>query len=50
MSAAPSSFVQEMRPRIMERRARLQAAAGSIPAEYLNDLLAEIDAAACKKN
>jgi sigma-B regulation protein RsbU (phosphoserine phosphatase) len=45
MSAAPSSLAQELRPGIIERRARLEAAASSIPAGYLNDLLAEIDGA-----
>lgn len=45
MNAAPGSFVHELRPKIIERRARLQAAARTISAEYVNDLLAEIDAA-----
>jgi sigma-B regulation protein RsbU (phosphoserine phosphatase) len=39
------SAVHALRPQIVERRARLQAAATSVSAEYLNDLLAEIDAA-----
>src|SRR5260370_11227851 len=34
-----------LRPQLLERRARLHAASNSIPTEYLNDLLAEIDAA-----
>ncbi len=34
-----------IRPRILERRARLEAAASTFPAEYLNNLLAEVDAA-----
>lgn len=45
MSAVSSSLIQELRPRIAERRARLKAAAGSIPEEYVRDLLAEVDAA-----
>jgi sigma-B regulation protein RsbU (phosphoserine phosphatase) len=35
----------EFRPRILERKARLQAAAAAVPGEYLGELLAEIDAA-----
>lgn len=34
-----------IRPNLLERRARLQAAAGSISDDYLNELLAEVDAA-----
>jgi sigma-B regulation protein RsbU (phosphoserine phosphatase) len=45
MNAASPSAVHALRPRILERRARLQAAAGSVSFEYVNDLLAEIDAA-----
>jgi len=45
MSPPTASVVQAARPRILDRRARLQAAAGSISAEYLDDLLAEVDAA-----
>lgn len=44
MNAAPVSLIQELRPKIIERRVRLQAAARSVSAEYVNDLLAEIDA------
>jgi sigma-B regulation protein RsbU (phosphoserine phosphatase) len=44
MNAAPTSLMNEMRPRILERRVRLQAAARSLSADYVNDLLAEIDA------
>lgn len=45
MNAASASLAHELRPRIIERRARLKAAAGSVSAEYVHDLLAEIDAA-----
>jgi sigma-B regulation protein RsbU (phosphoserine phosphatase) len=40
-----TSAVPVLRPQLLERRARLQAAAGSVSAGYLTDLLAEIDAA-----
>lgn len=39
------SAVHQLRPLILERRARLQDAAASVSAEYLQDLLAEVDAA-----
>ena len=45
MNPASASLIHELRPSIMERRSRLQAAAQSVSAEYLNDLLAEVDAA-----
>lgn len=45
MDAASVSLVHELRPRIVEKRARLQAAARSMPAEYVEELLAEVDAA-----
>jgi len=45
MTAPSPALVQALRPRIIERRARLQAATGSISADYVNDLLSEIDAA-----
>ncbi len=45
MNAVPAPANQTLRPRILERRARLETAAGSLPADYVNDLLAEIDAA-----
>jgi sigma-B regulation protein RsbU (phosphoserine phosphatase) len=45
MNTASASQIHELRPKIIERRARLQAVAGSVSAEYVNDLLAEIDAA-----
>lgn len=43
MDAAPPSLIHELRPRIIEKRERLRAAARSISAEYVSDLLAEID-------
>jgi sigma-B regulation protein RsbU (phosphoserine phosphatase) len=45
MNAASPYTVHEMRPAILDRRARLEAAAGSLSPQYLNSLLAEIDAA-----
>lgn len=45
MNALSASLVHELRPRIVERRARLQAAAESVSEEYVRDLLAEVDAA-----
>lgn len=45
MNAAPASLIHELRPRIVERRARLAAAGRSLSAEYVHDLLAEVDAA-----
>lgn len=45
MNQASASLVHELRPKIVERRARLQAAARSLSAEYVNALLAEVDAA-----
>jgi sigma-B regulation protein RsbU (phosphoserine phosphatase) len=48
MNPASASLVYELRPRIIERRARLQAAARSLSADYVNDLLAEIDATLLK--
>ena len=45
MNAASTSLIHELRPKIIEKRARLEAAAQSLPAEYVNGLLAEIDAA-----
>ncbi|HUI54434.1 MAG TPA: SpoIIE family protein phosphatase [Bryobacteraceae bacterium] len=44
MNGASASLIHELRPKIIERRARLQTAARSVSAEYVNDLLAEIDA------
>lgn len=45
MTPASASLIHELRPKIVERRMRLVAAAGSVPADYLTDLLAEVDAA-----
>ena len=45
MNPASASLIHELRPKIIERRARLQSAARSLSADYVNDLLAEIDAA-----
>src|SRR6266576_2116548 len=44
MNAASASLIHELRPKIIERRVRLQAAARSLSADYVNDLIAEIDA------
>src|SRR5579885_1800376 len=40
-----TSVIQTLRPRILERRTRLQAAAGSVSADYVHNLIAEVDAA-----
>ncbi len=45
MSAIPSSLIQELRPKILERRLRLEAAARNVSAEYVQDLLTQVDAA-----
>lgn len=45
MNAASTARAHEFRPQLLERRSRLEAAAGSVSPDYLNDLLAEIDAA-----
>ena len=45
MNAASTSVGYTFRPRLLERRARLQAAAGSVSAAYLDDLIAQVDAA-----
>jgi sigma-B regulation protein RsbU (phosphoserine phosphatase) len=44
MNPASASLIHELRPKIIERRVRLEAAARSVSADYINDLLAEIDA------
>jgi sigma-B regulation protein RsbU (phosphoserine phosphatase) len=44
MNAVSLTLVHELRPKILERRARLQAAA-AVSADYVNELLAEVDAA-----
>jgi len=43
MQAATAALIHEMRPKILERKLRLQAAARSVSAEYVSDLLAEVD-------
>ncbi len=45
MNAASTSAGHTFRPQLLERRARLQEAAGSVSAAYLNGLIAEIDSA-----
>jgi sigma-B regulation protein RsbU (phosphoserine phosphatase) len=45
MNTAGASLIHELRPKIVEKRARLQAAAESVSAEYFRELLAEIDTA-----
>jgi sigma-B regulation protein RsbU (phosphoserine phosphatase) len=45
MNATSTSLIHELRPKIIEKRARLQAAAQIISGEYVTGLLAEIDAA-----
>jgi sigma-B regulation protein RsbU (phosphoserine phosphatase) len=45
MNPAPAAARENIAPQLLERRARLQAAAASVSPAYLNDLLAEIDAA-----
>lgn len=45
MNAASESVINELRPKIIERRERLRAVARSVSADYVNDLLAEVDAA-----
>src|SRR5207248_11635063 len=45
MNAASGSIGYTLRPQLLERRARLQAAGNSVSAAYLKDLIAEVDAA-----
>lgn len=45
MNAASISASHTFRPQLLERRARLQAAATSVSAAYFDDLLSEIDSA-----
>ncbi len=45
MHSAPVPASQTFRPQLLEKRARLKAAATSSPAAYIADLLAQIDAA-----
>jgi phosphoserine phosphatase RsbU/P len=45
MSTAPIPAREVIRPQLLERRSRLMAASTAVPADYLHDLIAEIDAA-----
>jgi len=45
MNAASAIAGHSFRPQLLERRTRLQAAAGSVPDDYFTSLIAEIDAA-----
>jgi len=45
MEAASTRGVQTFRPQLLERRARLQQASASVSTAYINDLIAEVDAA-----
>jgi phosphoserine phosphatase RsbU/P len=45
MNAASGPAYYSFRPQLLERRERLQAAANSVSAAYLNELIAEIDSA-----
>ena len=45
MNTASTVRAHAFRPLLIERRARLQAASGSVTPEYLQDLLAEVDSA-----
>jgi phosphoserine phosphatase RsbU/P len=45
VNPATASIGQQFRPQLLERRARLQNASGAVPAAYLRELLAEVDAA-----
>ena len=45
MNSAMTIPADRFRPQLVERRERLQAASGSVSDNYLNDLLAEVDAA-----
>ena len=45
MSAASTAVGDTYRPQLLERRAQLRAAAGSVSAGYLDELITEIDAA-----
>ncbi|HLJ51060.1 MAG TPA: SpoIIE family protein phosphatase [Bryobacteraceae bacterium] len=44
MNAVARGLIYELRPKILERRARLEAATRTVSAEYVTSLLAEIDA------
>ncbi len=43
MNAVAPALIHELRPKILERRVRLKAAARTVSSEYVGDLLAEID-------
>src|SRR5262249_16681602 len=45
MNAASESPVHEWRPKLLDRRMRLEAAAHFVSADYVSELLSEIDAA-----
>lgn len=45
MNAGSASMFLDLRPTIIDRRVRLQAAAQFLSADYVNDLIAEIDSA-----
>jgi len=45
MTAASAVTGNVFRPQLLERRARLQAAGASVSADYLNELIAEVDSA-----
>jgi len=45
MNPVPTSVRYAFRPQLLERRARLQAVGNSVSAAYLNELIAEVDAA-----
>jgi phosphoserine phosphatase RsbU/P len=45
MNPGAPSLIHELRPQIIEKRARLSAVAQSLPAEYVTELLDEIDSA-----
>jgi sigma-B regulation protein RsbU (phosphoserine phosphatase) len=45
MNPAVATIGETYRPQLLERRARLQSAAAAVPADYLNQLLAEVDSA-----
>src|ERR1035437_6653632 len=45
MNTASTARAHAFRPQLLERRARLQAVSSSVSAEYLNELIEEIDAA-----
>ncbi len=45
MHPVMATSAHTFRPQLLDRRARLQAASGSVSADYLNELLGEVDAA-----